>query len=107
MTSVRVRLLPSIIKAMVRASKSLVVGWWWWGGLFDYSVYSWPRFCQGQGCYRGEIFKFPASKSLVVGWGGVVVVVVACLIIVSLQVLSFENLTLNFELLSSDQDLDH
>ena len=20
------------------------------GGLFDYSVYSWPRFCQGQGC---------------------------------------------------------
>ena len=21
----------------------------WWGGLFDYSVYSWPRFCQGQG----------------------------------------------------------
>ena len=43
-----------------------------------------------------------------VGWGGVVVVVVvACLIIVSLQVLSFENLTLNFELLSSDLDLDH
>ena len=38
--------------------------------------------------------------------GGVVVVVV-CLIIVSLQVLSFENLTLNFELLSSDLDLDH
>ena len=36
MTSVRVRLLPSIIKAMVRASKSLVVGWG--GGLFDYSV---------------------------------------------------------------------
>ena len=35
--------------------------------------------------------------------GGVVV----CLIIVSLQVLSFENLTLNFELLSSDLDLDH
>ena len=33
--------------------------------------------------------------------------VVACLIIVSLQVLSFENLTLNFELLSSDLDLDH
>ena len=31
----------------------------------------------------------------------------ACLIIVSLQVLSFENLTLNFELLSSDPDLDH
>ena len=61
MTSVRVRLLPSIIKAMVRASKSLLV----------------------------------------------VVVVVACLIIVSLQVLSFENLTLNFELLSSDLDLDH
>ena len=38
------------------------------------------------------------------GGGGVVVV---CLIIVSLQVLSFENLTLNFELLSSDLDLDH
>ena len=37
------------------------------------------------------------------GGGGVVV----CLIIVSLQVLSFENLTLNFELLSSDLDLDH
>ena len=36
--------------------------------------------------------------------GGVVVVVV---IKVSLQVLSFENLTLNFELLSSDLDLDH
>ena len=36
--------------------------------------------------------------------GGVVVV---CLIIVSLQVLSFENLTLNFELLSLDLDLDH
>ena len=32
---------------------------------------------------------------------------VVCLIIVSLQVLSFENLTLNFELLSSDLDLDH
>ena len=32
---------------------------------------------------------------------------VACLIIVSLQVLSFENLTLNFELLSSDLDLDY
>ena len=30
-----------------------------------------------------------------------------CLIIVSLQLLSFENLTLNFELLSSDLDLDH
>ena len=37
------------------------------------------------------------------GGGGVVV----CLIIVSLQVLSFENLTLNFELLSSDLNLDH
>ena len=33
--------------------------------------------------------------------------VVACLIIVSLQVLSFENLTLNFEFLSSYLDLDH
>ena len=46
-----------------------------------------------------------ASKSLLVGWwggGGV-----ACLIIVSLQVLSFENLTLNLELLSSDLDIDH
>ena len=34
---------------------------------------------------------------------------VVCLIIVSLQVLSFENLTLNFELLSlsSNLDLDH
>ena len=63
MTSVRVLLLPSIRKAMVRASKSLM---------------------------------------LVVGWSGVVV---ACLIIVSLQVLSFDNL--NFELLSSDLDLDH
>ena len=31
----------------------------------------------------------------------------ACLIIVSLQVLSFENLILNFELRSSDLDLDH
>ena len=39
---------------------------------------------------------------MVVGWWGGV----ACLIIVSLQVLSFENLTLNFELLSSDLDLD-
>ena len=49
-----------------------------------------------------------ASKSLLVGWGGVGWGgVVACLIIVSLQVLSFENLTLNFELLSSDLDLDH
>ena len=63
MTSVRVLLLPSIIKAMVRASKSLMV---------------------------------------VVGWGGG-----CCFIIVSVQVLSFENLTLNFELLSSDLDLDH
>ena len=36
--------------------------------------------------------------------GGVVVV---CLIIVSLQVLSFENLTLNFEFLSSHLNLDH
>ena len=43
MTSVRVRLLPSIIKAMVRASKSLVVGWWG-GGLFDYSVSPGPFF---------------------------------------------------------------
>ena len=42
---------------------------------------------------------------MVVGWGGVVVV--ACLIIVSLQVHSFENLTLNFEFLSSDLNLDH
>ena len=43
--SVRLLLLPSIIKAMVRASKSLlVVGWG--GGLFDYSVYSWPSFNQ-------------------------------------------------------------
>ena len=33
------------------------------GGLFDYSVYSWPRFYQ--------IFKFPALKSLLVGCGGV------------------------------------
>ena len=42
MTSVRVLLLPSIIKAMVRASKSLmVVGW---GGLFDYSVSPGPFF---------------------------------------------------------------
>ena len=32
---------------------------------------------------------------------------VACLIIVSLQVLSFENLTLNFEFLSSDLNLDY
>ena len=39
--------------------------------------------------------------------GGVVVVLVACLIIVSFQILSFENLTLNFELLSSDLNLDH
>ena len=31
---------------------------------------------------------------------------VACLIIVSLQVLSIENLILNFELISSDLDLD-
>ena len=42
-------------------------------------------------------------EKFVVGGGGGV----ACLIIVSLQVLSFENLTLNFELLSSDLDLDH
>ena len=33
--------------------------------------------------------------------------VVACSIIVSLQVLTFENLTLNFKLRSSDLDLDH
>ena len=39
------------------------------------------------------------------GGGGVVVVV--CLIILSLQVLSIENLILNFELLSLDLDLDH
>ena len=39
------------------------------------------------------------------GWGGGGGV--ACLIIVSLQVLSFENLTLNFEYLSSDLNLDH
>ena len=44
MTSVRVLLLPSIIKAMVRASKSLVVGWWGGGGLFDYSVSPGPFF---------------------------------------------------------------
>ena len=31
----------------------------------------------------------------------------ACLIIESIQVLSFENLILNFELRSSDLDLDH
>ena len=34
-------------------------------------------------------------------------VVVAYLIKVSLQVLSFKNLTLNFEFLSSDLNLDH
>ena len=50
-----------------------MVGWWgggvgWGGGLFDYSVYSWPKFCQS--CYRGEMFKLPALKSLVVGWWG-------------------------------------
>ena len=28
------------------AFEKFVVGW---GGLFDYSVYSWPRFHQGQG----------------------------------------------------------
>ena len=44
-----------------------------------------------------------ALKKLNGGWWGGV----ACLIIVSLQVLSFENLTLNFEFLSSYLDLDH
>ena len=38
MTSVRVLHLPSIIKAMVRASKSLMVVGWGGCGLFDYSV---------------------------------------------------------------------
>ena len=37
----------------------------------------------------------------------VVVAVVVCLIIVSLQVRSFGNLTLTFELLSSDLDPHH
>ena len=41
-------------------------------------------------------------KKFAGGGGGVV-----CLIIVSLQVHSFENLTLNFEFLSSDLNLDH
>ena len=49
-------------------------------------------------CYRKSFEKFN---------GGGELVVVVCLIIVSLQVLSFQNLTLNFELLTSNLDLDH
>ena len=49
---------PSFVRIKARgeifkfpALKSLVVGWWgggvgWGGGLFDYSVYSWPSFNQ-------------------------------------------------------------
>ena len=49
MTPVRVRLLPSIIKAMVRASKSLLVVGWGGGGLFDYSVFPGPGHGSGPG----------------------------------------------------------
>ena len=52
MTLVRVLLLPSIIKAMVRASKSLMVGWW--GGLFDYSVSPGPSFWNSELIKRGK-----------------------------------------------------
>ena len=66
------------------------VSWLWWGGgggggLFDYSVTPGPFFSK----FDTESVNMKVRK--VCWWGGVV----ACLIIVSLQVLSFENLTLN------------
>ena len=44
---------PIPIQNLDKAPRALKKFVWggvgWWGGLFDYSVYSWPRFCQGQG----------------------------------------------------------
>ena len=52
-------------------------------------------------CYRGEIFKLPALKSLVVGWGGVVV---ACLIIVSTPGPDFVRVKVRFGQVSVEVD---
>ena len=56
------------------ALKSLLVVVVGWGGLFDYSVYSWPRFRQGQllrkrNLYVSSFEKFTGGGGGV-GWGG-------------------------------------
>ena len=68
--------------------------------IFELKVFS--DISQSAASYKHHICYGKSFKKFNGGGGGVV-----CLIIVSLQVLSFENLTLNFELLSSDLDLDH